>query len=160
CTSSFRRVGSLPIRSPMRSSPANGATSSAPASACATSDHDRRTARTSPPGLVHAGPRSAARRDVGVAGLSGRAREPGEQVLLGGDRRLLAGLAFLVMPVAVQDPRLAVVGEQHVEVGLEPLLERAPPDGKAGFGAAEEIAVHPVRAGAEVLRVAAVLEVV
>src|SRR5580704_1540428 len=72
---------------------------------------------------------------------------------------LVARLAALVVPVGLQYPGLAVVAEAEVQIPQQPLGMFRTADGESHLDAAEEVALHPVGARAQEVRLAVVRKV-
>src|SRR5438270_5303400 len=96
--------------------------------------------------------------------LGNRGRDRSRRVRGGGvglriHRRMAAAADALVAAVGLELPRLRVVPETPVEIAQDALGVALAADREGDLHAAEEVALHPVGARAEHVRLAAVLEV-
>src|SRR5262249_10786565 len=98
------------------------------------------------------------------ASVSGRSlvavRIPLNQHLLCSYRWRAIGVGPLVLAIWPQYPRLLVVRQVGVQILDDPITVLFALDRETHFDPAEEVALHPVGAGAEDLRIAVVVEVV
>src|SRR5205807_3284109 len=102
---------------------------------------------------------TVADRHLGNGGRYRSRRVRGEELGLRIHRRIAAAADALVAAVGLELPRLRVVPETPVEIAQDALGVALAADREGDLHAAEEVALHPVGARAEHVRLAAVLEV-